>query len=172
MIGLEYVVTEKGTYFLFSWLIARSHWIMPSQCSCSTKYLLFILMTYQVFWIIWVTINYIWKHCRWTTLYNILISGNWYREPMHPFFSIHLRKQRVYCLKESHTFMASCLEVNNVPYRRIPIEIDSLSSPRYPLSYRTFSCLETPKVSGVIVLPETENIFLSVSQRNNWPREP
>lgn len=56
--------------------------------------------------------------------------------------------------------MASCLEVNNVPYRRIPVEMNSLSSPRYPLSYHAFSCLETPKVSGVIVLLETENIFV------------
>lgn len=49
--------------------------------------------------------------------------------------------------------------------------VNSLSSPRYPLSYPAFSCLEIPKVSRVIILPETENIFVNVFQRNNCPRE-
>lgn len=65
--------------------------------------------------------------------------------------------------------MASCLEVNNVPYRRVPAGMTSLPFSRYPLSYLPFSCLETPKVSGVIPLPETEKIFVSVSQRNSSP---
>lgn len=63
--------------------------------------------------------------------------------------------------------MASCLEVNNGPHRRVPVGMHSLSSSRYPLSYLEFSCLETPKVSGAVVLHETENIIVSVSQNNN-----
>lgn len=63
--------------------------------------------------------------------------------------------------------MASCLEVNNVSYRRVPLGMTSLSSPRYPLSYLAFCCLETPTVSGVIVLPETENIFVFLRETTN-----
>lgn len=101
-------------------------------------------------------------------MYNLLISENRYGEPKQPFFPFTSKNREFTVLKKS-TFMASCLEVNNVPYRRVPAGMTSLLFSRYPLSYLAFSCLETPKVSGVIPLPKTVKIFVSVSQRTTGP---
>lgn len=101
-------------------------------------------------------------HC---TIYSFLKTDTGSRNTLFPFTS----KNRKFTVLKKSTFMASCLEVNNLPYRRVPAGMTSLPFSRYPLSYLPFSCLETPKVSGVIPLPETEKIFVSVSQRNSSP---
>lgn len=65
--------------------------------------------------------------------------------------------------------MASCLKVNNMSSRRVPGRMNDLFSSSHLLSYLAFSCFETPRVSGGIIVPEAEDISVFLRGATDSP---